>query len=396
MGPLKGVRVLDMGTLAAGPITATLLGDLGADVIKVEHPRIPDAARGYGPQYRGKSLYWRSVARNKRCVTLDLSRPEGRPVLDALIENSDIVIENFRPGTLEKWSITWPSIHAVNPRVILLRTSAFGQTGPYREYPGFGTLAEAMSGYAFITGEPDGPPQLPQFPLADGLAAYIGAMAVLAALQNRHETGRGQWIDNTLYEPIMRLIEIVNMEYRHLGSVRQRTGSRLIDSAPRGAYLTATKDAWVALSGSSNATALRALRAIGRDDWASDPEFATNPGRVRRSDEIHAALAEWIGAHEVDEVLATFRAADAPIGRIYDAASVAEDPHFLSRDLFVQVPDDAGDMISVQNVMPRFSETPGSVRRLGATHGNDTDEVFTGLLGFPPEELSALRESGVI
>ncbi|WP_236790863.1 CaiB/BaiF CoA-transferase family protein [Amycolatopsis sp. GM8] len=396
MGPLDGVRVLDMGNLAAGPITATLLGDLGAEVIKIEHPRIPDAARGYGPQYRGKSLYWRSIARNKRCVTLDLSRPEGRPVLDALIERTDILVENFRPGTLEKWGITWPGIQAVNPRLILLRTSAFGQSGPYRQFPGFGTLAEAMSGYAFITGEADGPPQLPQFPLADGLAAYMGAVGVLAALRHRNETGRGQWIDNNLYEPIMRLIEIVNMEYRHLGTVRQRTGSRLGDSSPRGAYRTATKDTWVALSGSSNATALRALRAIGRDDWADDPAFATNPGRVERSDEIHQALADWIGAHEVEEVLATFRAADAPIGQIYDAATVAEDPHFRDRELFVRVPDDDGEMISVQNVMPRFSETPGSVRRLGVSHGHDTDEIYGDLLGFPADQLAALRESGVI
>ncbi|GAA1827354.1 CoA transferase [Pseudonocardia ailaonensis] len=396
MGPLDGVRVLDMGNLAAGPITTTLLGDLGAEVIKIEHPRVPDSARGYGPQYRGRSLYWRSIGRNKRCVTLDLSQPEGRPVLDALLERADIVVENFRPGTLEKWGITWEGMQAVNPGLILLRTSAYGQEGPYRGYPGFGSIAEAMSGYAFITGEPDGPPQLPQFPLADGLAAYMGAVGVLAALQHRTVTGRGQWIDNTLYEPIMRLIEIVNMEYRHLGTVRQRSGSRLVDSSPRGAYLTATKDAWVALSGSSNATALRVLRAIGRDDWADDPDLATNPGRVRRSDEIHRALADWIGAHEVEDVLATFRAADAPIGRIYDASTATEDSHFRARDTFVEVADDDGEMISVQNVMPRFSETPGAVRRLGAAHGSDTDEVYGELLGIAAERLAALRASGVI
>jgi len=239
MGPLEGVRILDVGTLFAGPLSATLLADLGADVVKVEHPRKGDTARTFGPQKDGKGVYWKSLARNKRCVTLDLSRPKGQGLFLDLVRNVDVVIENFRPGTLERWNVGWDAIESVNPRAVLLRTSAFGPGGPYSGFPGYGTLAEAMSGFAHVTGDPDGPPTLPQMPVADGVAGLFGAVGILAALYRRDAGGgSGQWIDNTIYEPITRLMELMLCEYDQLGTVRQRQGNLIPDSSPRGAYET--------------------------------------------------------------------------------------------------------------------------------------------------------------
>lgn len=397
MGPLRGVRILDVGTLFAGPLSATLLADLGADVIKVEHPRKGDPARTFGPQKDGIGVYWKSLARNKRCVTLDLSHPDGQRLFLELVGHVDVVVENFRPGTLERWNIGWDRIEAVNAQVVLLRTSAFGPGGPYSAFPGYGTLAEAMSGFAHVTGDPEGPPTLPQMPMADGVAGLFGALGILAALYHRDvQGGPGQWIDNTIYEPIMRLMELMLCEYDQLGTVRQRQGNLIPDSSPRGAYETAEPGRWVALSGSSDQTAQRIFAAIERTDLVNDPVLAGNDGRVANADRINTAVAEWIGRHTVEEVLARFRSVDAPVAPVYDAAGIFADPHFRARGTLTTVSDEDFGSVTVPDVMPRLSATPGAIRSTGPAAGAHNSDVYSDLLGVADEELRALRQQGVI
>jgi crotonobetainyl-CoA:carnitine CoA-transferase CaiB-like acyl-CoA transferase len=397
MGPLQGVRILDVGTLFAGPLSATLLADMGAEVIKAEHPRKGDTARTFGPQKGGKGVYWKSLARNKRCVTLDLSRPRGQELFLDLARQVDVIIENFRPGTLERWNVGWDAIEAVNPRAVLLRTSAFGPGGPYSGFPGYGTLAEAMSGFAHVTGDPDGPPTLPQMPMADGVAGLFGALGVMCALYHRDaQGGEGQWIDNTIYEPIMRLMELMLCEYDQLGTVRGRQGNHIPDSSPRGAYETVEPGRWVALSGSSTETAHRIFEAIERADLADDPALATNPGRIANADEINAAVAEWISRHTVEEVLERFRSVDAPVAPVYDAAGIFADDHFQSRETLVEVPDEDFGAVRVPNVMPRLSATPCAIRFTGPARGAHNADVYGGLLGLGDDELAELHNEGVI
>lgn len=395
MGPLDGIRVLDIGNLLAGPWTGTFLADLGADVIKVEHPEIVDPVRNFGARAEGKGLYWKSAGRNKRCITLKLSTPRGREILLELVKTADVVIENYRAGTMEKWGIAFEDLEQVNPNLVMVRTSGFGQQGPYSGFPGFGTLAEAMSGFANITGENDGPPQLPQLPLADGIAALFGTIGALAGLLNVKNGGGGQWIDNALYEGLMRLTENMAMEAWYTGVPRERLGNRIADTTPRGAYETSEPGKWVALSGSNPATARRIFEAIGRADMNEDPRFMENQSRIKHADLIDEALQDWIGQHTRDEVLATFRAADAPISPIYTHAELLEDPHFVARETHVMIPDaDLGE-VKVQNVMPRFSKTPGEIRFAGPDHGFHNAEVF-GEIGLSASDLDELKQEGII
>lgn len=396
-GPLSGLRVIDAGNLVAGPLTCTLLGDLGADVIKVEHPRNGDPSRFYGPQVDGHGLFWKTLSRNKRCITLDLGHARGREVLLRLVRTTDVLVENFRAGTFDRWGLSWEQLRKVNPGLVLLRTSGFGQDGPYSAMPGFGTLAESMSGFAYLTGEPDGPPQLPQFPLADGVAAMVGTYGVLAALYHRRENaGEGQWIDNSLCEPLMRLMEIAPVEHAATGVTRQRTGTKLKDTAPRGAHETKEPDRWISLSGSNPATARRILLAIERPDLADDPRLSDNQGRIAHAPLIDEAIADWVGRHTQAEALAGFRAADAPVAPIYDSAQLLADPHFKARSVFVDVDDpDLGSM-TVQNVMPCFSETPGAIRSTGPGKGQHNREIYLGELGLTEQELADLQDEGVV
>lgn len=395
MGPLDGIRVLDIGNLLAGPWTGTFLADLGADVIKIEHPEIVDPVRNFGARAEGKGLYWKSAGRNKRCITLKLSTPRGREILLELVKTADVVIENYRAGTMEKWGIAFEDLEKVNPNLVMVRTSGFGQQGPYAGFPGFGTLAEAMSGFANITGENDGPPQLPQLPLADGIAALFGTIGALAGLMHVKNGGGGQWIDNALYEGLMRLTENMAMEAWYTGVPRERLGNRIADTTPRGAYETSEPGKWVALSGSNPATARRIFEAIGRADMNDDPRFMDNQSRIKHADLIDEALQDWIGQHTRDEVLATFREADAPISPIYTHAELLEDPHFVARDTHVMIDDaDLGE-VKVQNVMPRFSKTPGEIRFSGPDHGAHNLDVFAEI-GLTQKDLDELKQEGVI
>ncbi|HEY6961406.1 MAG TPA: CoA transferase [Gaiellaceae bacterium] len=385
MRPLEGIRVVEAATLFAAPIAGMLLGDYGADVVKLEHPRRSDPARGHGPG----GLWFKSLARNKRLATLDLSHPDGRELFLRLAERADVVIENFRPGTLERWSLGWDELSARNPRLVLARVSGFGQTGPYARRPGFGTLAEAMSGFAAMNGEPDGPPLLPPLALADGVAALATAFAVMVALHARGETGRGQVVDTSLIEPLMTLLGPQVTMWDELAQLPPRTGNRSSHNAPRNVYRTAD-DAWVAVSASATSIAERVLRLVGRADLVEQEWFSTGAGRVAHVDEIDAAVAEWIAARPRDEVLAAFEEAEAAIAPVYDARDIVADPQVEAIRALTRV-----DGVLMTNVISRLSETPGAIEHAGGEQGADTAEVLAEV-GVDEAELARLRRTGVV
>ncbi|MFG2140602.1 CaiB/BaiF CoA transferase family protein [Streptomyces sp. NPDC048650] len=393
-GPLAGLRVLDLATLFAGPLAATMLGDFGAEVIKVEHPRRPDPARGHGPAKDGVGLWWKLLGRNKKTMTLDLSRPGGRDVLLRMAADTDVIIENFRPGTLEKWGLGWPELAAANPRLVLTRVTGFGQFGPYARRPGFGTLAEAMSGFAALTGEPDGPPTLPPFGLADSVAALTTAYAVMAALRGRDTTGRGQVVDMAIIEPMLTVIGPHPVWYDQLGHVQPRTGNRSTNNAPRNAYRTAD-GSWVAVSTSAQSIAERVLRLVGRPELIDEPWFASGEGRARHADELDAAVGGWIARRDRAEVLAAFEEAEAAVAPVYDIRDVVADPQYRALESITEVPDDELGTVRMQNVLFRLSETPGAIRWAGRPHGADTDDVLAGF-GMTGPEIAGLREAGAL
>ncbi|MER8069394.1 CoA transferase [Streptomyces sp. NPDC094034] len=393
-GPLTGLRVLDLATLFAGPLCATMLGDFGAEVIKVEHPRKPDPSRGHGPSKDGIGLWWKLLGRNKKNITLDLSTTGGREVLLKLVAESDVLIENFRPGTLEKWHLGWDELSAANPRLVLARITGFGQFGPYSRRPGFGTLAEAMSGFAAITGQPDGPPTLPPFGLADSIAALATSYAVLAALRGRDETGRGQIVDMAIIEPMLTILGPQPLWYDQLGYVQPRTGNRSTNNAPRNTYRTGDGK-WVAVSTSAQSIAERVMRLVGRPGFIDEDWFATGSGRAAHADELDEAVGSWIAAHTRDEVVTAFEKAEAAIAPIYDIRDVMADEQYRALDSITELPDPDFGTVKMQNVLFRLSETPGSIKWTGRPHGADTDEILTGL-GLTDTEITTLRSAGAV
>ncbi|MFJ9031609.1 CaiB/BaiF CoA transferase family protein [Streptomyces sp. NPDC102274] len=393
-GPLKGLRVLDLATLFAGPLCATMLGDFGAEVIKVEHPRKPDPSRGHGPSKDGIGLWWKLLGRNKKNITLDLSTTGGREVLFKLVAESDVLIENFRPGTLEKWNLGWDELSTANPRLVLARVTGFGQFGPYSRRPGFGTLAEAMSGFAAITGQPDGPPTLPPFGLADSIAALSTSYAVMAALRGRDETGRGQVVDMAIIEPMLTILGPQPLWYDQLGYVQPRTGNRSTNNAPRNTYRTGD-DKWVAVSTSAQSIAERVMRLVGRAEFLDEDWFATGSGRAAHADELDEAVGSWIAAHTRDEVVTAFEKAEAAIAPIYDVRDVMADEQYRALDSITELPDPDFGTVKMQNVLFRLSETPGSIKWTGRPHGADTDEILTGL-GLTDTEIATLRTAGAV
>jgi crotonobetainyl-CoA:carnitine CoA-transferase CaiB-like acyl-CoA transferase len=388
--PLAGIRVLDVSTLFAGPLAATFLGDFGADVIKVEHPRKPDAARNHGPAKDGVNLWWKTLGRNKRTVTLNLGEPDGAGLLSALARDADVLIENFRPGTLERWGLGPEKLHAVNPKLVIARVTAFGQFGPYAARPGFGTLAEAMSGFAALTGEPDGPPTLPPFGLADGIAALATAYAIMVGLR----AGVGQVIDTAIIEPILMLLGGQVTAYDQLGVVQPRTGNRSVNNAPRNVYRTLDGE-WLAVSTSSQSIAERVMRLVGRPDVVAEPWFASGHQRAQHADELDAAVSAWIAARPADEVVAEFEKAQAAVARVYDVRGVLADPQYQALGTIQTVDDAELGPLRMQNVLFRMSKTPGRIRWPGRPHGADTDAILESV-GVTREQLAALRESGVV
>jgi crotonobetainyl-CoA:carnitine CoA-transferase CaiB-like acyl-CoA transferase len=391
-GPLSGLRVLDLSTVLAGPLTCQILGDFGAEVIKLEHPR-GDSMRGHGRVKDGIPLWWKMISRNKRTVGLYLGDPEGAEAFKALVATADVVVESFRPGTLEKWGLGFETLQEINPRLILVRISGFGQTGPYRTRAGFGTLAEAMSGFAAITGEPDGPPTLPPFGLADSIAGISAAVATTMALYHRDARGgAGQSVDLAIFEPLVTVLGPQPIFYDQLGEIPQRTGNRSNNNAPRNTYRTADEK-WVAVSTSAITIAERVLTLVGHPEVITEEWFATGAGRAQHADLLDGYVAEWIAARTRDEVLDEFTRAQAAIAPVYDVADLLADPHVIERESIVTVQDpDLGPM-RMQNVLFRMSETPGSIRFTGRPLGADTDAVLGEELGL---DVAALREKGIV
>jgi len=392
--PLEGVRVLDVSTILAGPFCCQILGDYGADVVKVEHPRLGDSMRGHGAQKDGVSLWWKEVSRNKRTIALDLGAAEGAAVLRRLAATADVLVENFRPGTLERWGLSPELLLQENPGLVIVRLTGFGQKGPYSARPGFGTLAEAMSGFAALTGQPDGPPTLPSFGLADSICGIAASSAALMALRYRDQGGGGQVVDLSILEPIMTAVGPAPTVYDQLGVVEQRTGNRSTSNAPRNVYPT-SDGSWVAVSTSAQSIAERVLRLVGHPEVIAEPWFASGRGRVGHVDLLDAYVGDWIAARTRSEVLAAFEQAGAAIAPVYDAKDLVEDPHVRATEMLTTVEDDELGPMLMHNVMWRMSESPGRIRHTGRALGADTDAVLDDL-GYTADERTALRDAGVI
>lgn len=395
-GPLAGIRVIDVATVLAGPLAGQILGDYGADVVKIEHPQHGDALRHHGHAKDGEPLWWKMIGRNKRSVGLYLGDPDGAELFKRLVASADVVIENFRPGTLERYGLGWPELSAVNPRLILARMTGFGQDGPYAQRPAFGTLMESMSGFAHITGQPDGPPTLPPFGLADSIAGITAVAAVTMALYHRDARGgTGQVIDLSILEPIVSVLGPQPIIYDQLGLVQQRTGNRSGNNAPRNTYQT-RDGRWVAISTSTTSIAERVLRLVGHPEVIDEPWFATGRGRALHADLLDGYVGEWIAARDRDEVLAEFERADAAIAPVYDVADLIADPQVRAREMITTVEDEALGPVRMQNVLFRMLETPGEIRFTGRPLGADTDAVLVDELGLEPARVAELRARGVV
>nr|WP_165964981.1 CoA transferase [Mycobacterium eburneum] len=393
---LDGIRVLDLATLAAAPLAATYLGEFGADVIKIEQPGGGDPIRSWGNQRDDVGLMWKSVSRNKRSITCNLRVPEGQQLVRKLVEHADVVIANTRPQTLRKWGLDYPALRDVNDRIVMLHITGFGLTGPKSERPGFGTLGEAMSGFANITGEADGPPTLPPFMLADGVASLNGAYAVMMALYHRDVHGApGQLIDINLIDPLARLLEQTLLGYDQLGLVPTRAGNRWDISAPRNTYRTAD-GRWLAMSGSSPALALRVFRAIGRADLVDDADFADPQRRLARAREVDQVVADWVATKTLEQAMAVFDAEQVAAAPVYDITDLVADEQLAHREVFVKVGDSELGAMTVQAPVPRFSDTAGRVAHLGPRLGEHNTEVYGELLHLTASDLDDLRARGVL
>ncbi len=401
-GPLQGLKVIDASSVLAGPLCAQILGDFGADVIKIEHPQKGDSFRTHGAVKDGVGLWWKMLARNKRCLGLYLGDPDGAAIFRELCADADVLIENFRPGTLERWGVGPEVLHADNPGLVITRVTGFGQTGPYASRPGFGTLIESMSGFAHATGEADGPPTLPPLGLADSIAGITAANATMMALYHRDaETdadgsgmGHGQVVDVSILEPLTTVMGPHLITYDQTGIIQQRTGNRSQNNAPRNTYKT-SDDRWVAVSASANSIAERVMRLVGRPEIAEAEWFQSGAERARNADVIDEAVGSWIAKHDRAEVMRAFAEADAAVSPIYDASELIEDEHVVARGIVTSVPDPDFGEVRMQNVLFGLSETPGEIRWTGRALGADTDEILDAA-GIAPDRVADLRARGVI
>ncbi|MCZ6630968.1 MAG: CoA transferase [Actinobacteria bacterium] len=393
-GPLTGLRIIDAATLFAGPMAATLLGDFGAEVIKVEHPR-GDPVRNHGYQKDGINLWWKMLSRNKKTVTCNLSTVEGQDLMRRLIATSDVLIENFRPGTLERWNLDPNDLLETRPSLVIARVTGFGQFGPYATRPGFGTLAESMSGFAAITGEAGTPPVLPPFGLADGISGLALANAIQMCLYNRETgDGAGQIIDLAIIEPILSILGPQPTWYDQLGVVQERMGNRSVNNAPRNTYLT-KDNRWVAISTSAHNVAERVMKLVGHPEVTSEPWFGTGRGRAQHADQLDAMVGGWISERSLDAVVEHFEEASAAIAPVYDITDIFNDPQYQALDSITSIDDDDLGPIRMQNLMFRLSATPGTIKWGGRGIGADNAEVY-GRLGLDSDNLAALSRLGVI
>jgi len=394
-GPLAGLRVLEAATLFAGPLAATMMADFGADVIKIEHPKTSDPVRYHGYQKGGSSLWWKMIGRNKRTITLYLGAPDGQTLMKQLVAGADVLVESFRPGTLERWNLGPDVLHAINPRLVITRVTGFGQFGPYSGRPGFGTLAEAMSGFAAMTGEPDGPPTLPPFGLADGITALAAAAATMFALRAREQTGRGQVVDMAIIEPILTILGPQPLWFDQLGIVQERRGNRSVNNAPRNTYRTAD-DRWVAISTSAQSIAERVMQLVGHPEVIGEPWFKSGAERAKHADELDAMVGGWIARHSLEEVVREFEAAEAAVAPIYDIRHIMADAQFQALKTIVPVDDPELGPIKMQNVMFRMSGTPGRIKWTGRRPGADNADVYGRMLGLDEPRMADLKARGVI
>jgi formyl-CoA transferase len=391
---LSGLKVLEMGQLIAGPFAAKTLADFGADVVKIEPPGAGDPLRKWRLLKDGTSVWWQVQSRNKRSLVLDLRTSEAQNVVRKLAQEADVLIENFRPGALEAWGLSPEALMAANPQLIVLRISGYGQTGPYRDRPGFGVVAEAMGGLRHLTAEPGRVPVRVGVSIGDTLASLHGVIGILLALHHRHVSGRGQIIDVALYEAVFNCMESLLPEYSAFGAVRGPAGSALPGIAPTNAYRCAD-GGYAIVAGNGDSIFRRLMTLIGRDDLANDPALADNTGRVARVDELDAAIGAWAAQRSVDEVLAALDGASVPAGRIYTVADIAADPHYQARGMLQQVQMDDGTALTVPGIVPKLSATPGQHRRNAPALGQDTVEVLREI-GLTAEQIAALRERGIV
>ena len=392
--PLAGLRVVEMGQLIAGPFAGKTLGDFGAEVIKIEPPGRGDPLRGWRLLKAGTSVWWQVQSRNKRSLALDLRQPEGQALARQLIAEADVLIENFRPGTLEGWDMAPEQLHALNPGLVILRVSGYGQSGPYRDLPGFGVVGEAMGGLRHLTAEPGRVPVRVGVSIGDTLAALHGVIGVLLALYHRKaHGGPGQVIDVALHEAVFNCMESLIPEYSAFGAVRQPAGSALPGIAPSNAY--PCQDGWVLVAGNGDSIFKRLMGAIGREDLAAAPDLADNAGRVARVAEIDAAIGAWTQPRVVQAVLDTLAAARVPAGKVYTARDIVEDPHYRAREMIVPQLTRDGDTVEVPGVVPKLSATPGVLRTSAPRLGDDTDAVLREL-GLDAAQIAALRQRGIV
>jgi len=396
--PLQGVTVIDCGQVIAGPSIGMLLGDFGAEVIKVENPVGGDQIRSFGRQKDGASIHSKLYSRNKKSITLSLSSQGGQELFRRLLKTTscDILIESFRPGTLEKWGLDFESLRSICPGLIMIRVSGFGQVGPYRQRAGFGTLAEAMSGFAHVTGEPDGPPTLPPFALADGIAALYATVGAMICLYQRDARGRGrgQVLDVSLLEPIFNLLGPYLLEYDQLGLVPERQGNRTA-SAPRNTYRTAD-GRWIALAGSTQSIAARVFNAIGRPELITDPRFKDNRSRVAHVEELDAIVGAWVGERTQVDAIEALLDHEVAVAPIWDIRDLVTDAHMAAREAIITVDDRELGPIRMPAVQPRLSETPGRVRHAGPALGEHNQQIYQELMGLSPQELADLKQQGVV
>ena len=408
VGPLAGIKVLELGTLIAGPFCTRLLAEFGADVIKVESPDGGDPIRQWRVLKDGNSLWWSVQSRNKKSITLNMKDARAQDIARQLALEADIVVENYRPGVLEKWNIGYEQLKAINPALIMVRLSGYGQTGPMRDAPGFGAIGESMGGIRYVSGHADRPPVRIGISIGDSLAAMHGALGALMALRHRDVTGgrwngkrgaecvagQGQMVDVALYEAVFNMMESMVPEYDHAGVVRERTGGALPGIVPSNTYTTADGEN-IVIAGNGDAIFKRLMVAIGREDMANDPDIAHNAGRVKRVDEIDGAIQAWCSGRDIVSALDVLKAADVPVSKIYSVRDMLEDQQFLARKMFEQHAFRDGSPIKLPAVTPKFSETPGGTRWLGPELGEHTDEVLNAL-GYDAAQIAELRAAGVL
>jgi len=393
--PLQGIKVVELGTLIAGPFCARLLAEFGAEVIKIESPVGGDPLRKWRKLHEGTSLWWYAQARNKKSVTLDLKHPDAQEIVRRLVKDADIVVENFRPGAMEKWGLGWDELSKINPRLVMVRLSGFGQTGPYRDRAGFGAIGESMGGLRYVTGHPDRPPVRVGVSIGDSIAALHGVIGAMMALHHRNMNGgRGQYVDVALYEAVFNMMESVLPEYGMYGFVRERSGASLPGIVPSNTYVT-RDDKYVVIGANADSIFKRMMNAIGRADMANDPSLAHNDGRVVRTEEIEKVIGDWVAANDLDRVLAILEKADVPSGKIYDIADIANDAHYAAREMIRSHRLKDGKSVKLPGVVPRLSETPGDTRWVGPALGEHTAEVLSAL-GYSNEQQQDLRRRGVI